>query len=337
MANLEDLIDPEYGLQQDEWSLTRPRFGKDGQLEVIGWSGKRKTGKKEKYYILQCKNCGEDFELFKQGVFRSTYKSLVGGVVPCGCYIKYSWTEGQYLLRISREAQKRGFCFIGWGEGFKGSNTKVVLKCPLHGEWGSSRLGSFLGGDGCPKCGMARVALGGSTVPEHVHIKEFMNTGNFVEGTCFQRSSKLDSKGYRTYWNVYCPDCSYIGEASIGSLKMGHRPCLCSPARQRQAYVNFVEKETDETIAIKFGIANNSERRRGQQNSRCIYEVIQHSIYEFPDKKSCLSAERECKQTLECGVLTKEEMPDGYTETTWLYNLDKIISIYEKHGGKRIK
>ena len=37
MANLEDLIDPEYGLQQDEWSLTRPRFGTEGQLEVIGW------------------------------------------------------------------------------------------------------------------------------------------------------------------------------------------------------------------------------------------------------------------------------------------------------------
>ena len=35
MANLEDLIDPEYGLQQDEWSLTRPRFGAEGQKSVF--------------------------------------------------------------------------------------------------------------------------------------------------------------------------------------------------------------------------------------------------------------------------------------------------------------
>lgn len=34
--NLEDVIDPEYGLQQDEWSLSKPTFGKENQLEVIG-------------------------------------------------------------------------------------------------------------------------------------------------------------------------------------------------------------------------------------------------------------------------------------------------------------
>jgi hypothetical protein len=26
-------------------------------------------------------------------------------------------------------------------------------------------------------------------------------------------------------------------------------------------------------------------------------------------------------------------MPDGYTETTWVYNLDKIVEIYERNGG----
>ena len=29
-------------------------------------------------------------------------------------------------------------------------------------------------------------------------------------------------------------------------------------------------------------------------------------------------------------------MPDGWTETTYPYNIDKIIEIYEKHGGVRI-
>ena len=40
--NLEDVLDPEYGLQQDAWSLSKPTFGEEGQLEVVGWSGKSK-------------------------------------------------------------------------------------------------------------------------------------------------------------------------------------------------------------------------------------------------------------------------------------------------------
>lgn len=47
-----------------------------------------------------------------------------------------------------------------------------------------------------------------------------------------------------------------------------------------------------------------------------------------------LKAERECLQELECGVVLKRDMPDGYTETTWYYNLEKIIQIYERNGGK---
>lgn len=54
---------------------------------------------------------------------------------------------------------------------------------------------------------------------------------------------------------------------------------------------------------------------------------------EFPDKQSCLKAERECLQELDCGVLSREEMPDGYTETTDASNLVKIENIYRRNGG----
>ena len=49
--NLEDVIDPEYGLQQDEWSLSKPKFDEEGQLEVIGWSGRQKTNN-ARFYLL---------------------------------------------------------------------------------------------------------------------------------------------------------------------------------------------------------------------------------------------------------------------------------------------
>lgn len=34
--------------------------------------------------------------------------------------------------------------------------------------------------------------------------------------------------------------------------------------------------------------------------------------------------------------LDKIQMPDGYTETTASFNIDKVISIYESYGGLRV-
>lgn len=65
-------------------------------------------------------------------------------------------------------------------------------------------------------------------------------------------------------------------------------------------------------------------------------DVSQYKVYQFTTKQQCLSAERECKETLECEIVERSDMPDGYTETTYPYNVDSIIRIYEKHGGVEI-
>lgn len=74
--NLEDLID-ENGLQQDEWSLSNPVFGKEDQLQVVGWNGKNKKGKGAKYYIVRCSKCSSDSELFNGGYFKSDKAGLI--------------------------------------------------------------------------------------------------------------------------------------------------------------------------------------------------------------------------------------------------------------------
>ena len=43
--------------------------------------------------------------------------------------------------------------------------------------------------------------------------------------------------------------------------------------------------------------------------------------------------EDECEEVLPCHFLGKSAMPDGYTETTHIRNLNTIVDIYEKHGG----
>ena len=86
-------------------------------------------------------------------------------------------------------------------------------------------------------------------------------------------------------------------------------------------------------IAIKFGIANNSFQRLKSQNRRSVYQINNHLIYKFPNIDSCKSAEKECKAVLVCGVVSRSDVPDGHTETTYSNNLERVVEIYEKHGG----
>ena len=97
--NLEDIIDPEYGLQQDKWSLSKPKFGKDNQLTVVGWSGKCSTNI---IYLLHCSECAKDTELFGEGYFKSLKSNLTKSQIPCGCA----------LIAILRPRHNGGYSFI---------------------------------------------------------------------------------------------------------------------------------------------------------------------------------------------------------------------------------
>ena len=134
---------------------------------------------------------------------------------------------------------------------------------------------------------------------------------------------------------MHCHRCGEIGESFVGDLQLGCHPCACSRHQQKEAYINYIV-DGSVPIAIKFGIARDSERRVIKQNRLSIYEVKQLQVYDFPSVKACKSAERECKQKLETGIIPKVELPDGYTETTYVYNIDKIKQIYKEHGGIEI-
>ena len=330
--NIEELLDS-FELKQDEWSLTSPKFGKEGQLTVVGWSGKRKG--REKFYILKCNVCSEDRELFKGGYFKSIKGSLTKGWVPCGCSKAPKWSKEQYVILCHRAAKEIGHKFLGFNGEFKGSYTKIIMICTGHGEWNSGNVSALINrGIGCPSCMIENSSVVNSK-PDEVMIASFFASGAFHPDTKFWRSDRLTKQGFRVYWCMFCPDCADTGEAVCSSLQLGTRSCGCSKNRQQEAYINWV-LDGDYAMAIKFGIARDSKYRVKKQNQKSVYDVQQHAVYKFPTVNSCKKAERECKQELECGVLPKQEFPDGWTETTWVYNLDKIIEIYERNGGLEI-
>jgi hypothetical protein len=328
-VDLKDLTCEE-GLLQDQWSTKELSFGAANQLVVIGYNGAKYNNK---FYILICHQCSKDPELFGEGYFKSTKSNLIKGAVPCGCGKNPRWSKQQYSVLCSRKATELGYLFMGFAGGWKGRDTKIKMLCEKHGEWVTGSIHNLINSEqGCPSCG-AEITAKSSTKPDDVMIKSFHDSASFHPETEFWRSGRLNSYGYPTYWHVFCPICSQQAESLQGNLQAGYRPCGCSKQQQKEAYINLICDDADLLVAVKFGVARNSIQRTARQSSKSVYKVSNHSVYIFPTVQFCKKAERECKQELECGVVLKRDMPDGYTETTWVYNLDKIVEIYERNGG----
>lgn len=334
--NLVDLLD-EGGLKQDEWSLTAPTFGKEGQLTVVGWSGYYIEGKKrKKQYILFCKNCSKDSELFGDGFFSSRKSALVNGSqIPCGCSKKPEWSETQYYTLCIRKADEKGYKFLGFDSVWKRANTKIKMLCEKHGEWYTGTINNLVNNNQqCPSCAVeVRVSklTDNNKYTDEAFIESFMSSGYYTSETRFERSDRLSKNGKRNYWLVHCGGCNTTGENLPQHIRQGRVSCSCMVG-PTQAYVKLV-RDSETVVALKFGISKDAKNRK---HYGCAFEVTHLSTWQFPDRKSCVKAEAACKSSLLCRVLNKQEMPDGYTETTFTYNLDKIIEIYKEHGGVEI-
>jgi len=287
-------------------------------------------------YVLECSICKEDEELFYDGHFYSLKSSLLDGSIPCGCAISVRWTREQYSTLCSRKAAELGYDFLGFTGEWQGAKTKLKLFCEKHGQWDSGCISHLLNNRKCPSCKLTRISKAISK-PDEVMISSFLATGVFHPETEFWRSDKINNRGWRLYWFVLCPICGETNECQSSNLTQGKLSCGCSRHSQKQAYLNSILDENGTNVAIKFGISKDSIRRMKQQNSKTVYTITNHSIHVFPTVKSCKKAELECKQELECGILLRRDMPDGWSETTWVYNLDKIIEIYERNGGIRVE
>lgn len=315
-------------LNQDEWSKQGYSFGEASQLRVIGWSGRCGNNK---LYVMKCSKCCEDPELFGQGTFTLPKAGILRGVFPCGCSKTPKWDKEQWEIKIKRRALELNAQFLGFSVDWVGKDTRVRMDCNKHGEWSTGRLDTLLNAkQGCPLCGNDLVSIK-KTKPDDVMVKSFLASGSFHPDTKFWRSERKTGQGVKAYWFYSCTDCGEVGESFSGGLQEGKKSCGCIQA-QNQAYINLISYGSA-LYAVKFGISSNPENRVRQQNSSSNYEIVKFLVYEFSGTSSCRAAERECKKELECGIVPREDMPDGYTETTYVRNINDIISIYEKHGG----
>lgn len=327
-------VTDEHGLKQDKWSLQRLRFGDEGQLEVIGWGTRDKSGSKN--YVVVCHKCSQDAELFGDGVFRATKGNILKRKsMPCGCAKNPRWTKEQHAIRCRRRAEELGYRFIDFIGPWLDSKTKTRLYCEKHGEWNTTIVSSLVnGGVTCMGCSIERAVKG--------NMKRMREISESYIGRRFGADNHLI--GTDLFWNksrnmvvMMCERCSGTFNRDFTDLSVKSTcPFYESPYRnQKEGYI-LILHDSGIPVGVKFGISKDTARRVREQSKRCCYEIELHSVYVFPVFEACRKAEEECKQTLECGVLPFSSIADGHTETTYLYNLDKIKCIYEAWGGYQI-
>lgn len=292
---------------------------------------------KDKQYriklIVECPVCKQDPELFLDGLFDIGAKELSNGVTCCGCSSSPQWEEWQYKILLQRRASQFNCEFLGWSSEYIGSQTRTKMHCKTHDiVWNGNCINDcrrypILCAD-CHSDKMSELIR----KPDEEMIKNFIG---FPEGTEFKRSDKKSKLGFKEYWDVWCPACKVSYNSNYKSLSQGCRGCHCSNSRQKQLYLNIVYSNTT-PVALKFGVANDSDIRLKVLNQKSNLRLENYAVWNFEYVADCLKAETEFKQTLETGVISREEMWHGWTETTYLSNIDYIISKLDRIAERRI-
>lgn len=237
-----------------------------------------------------------------------------------------------YLAACNVKALDLGLVLHGISGEYKGCLSKLMLECKEHGIWETTIINDFLNKSrGCTVC---RYEKPKHAKPDSVMSEKFMSSGGFAQGTIFERSDKITSYRSKPYWWVTCGKCGDKYESENSNLTRGSIACQCSIFRQKECYINSVS-DFGTVIALKFGIAKNSDARLKQQQKSCVFQVDKMVVYKFENYQDCLNAERAVRNSLECGVISKSDMPDGYTETTNIRHYETICEIYAKMGGLR--
>lgn len=137
----------------------------------------------------------------------------------------------------------------------------------------------------------------------------------------------------RARWSLYCKDHG-VFTAQLGLLKQDRVGCpQCRPGKgfksrfKGSLYVHKVYKDGS-PICLKFGITNTKvSSRKNIIEAMSNYSVNLETIFIYEDKDGAFirNLESRIKKEFTTKVVSKDILPDGYTETVSLEDENKII------------
>lgn len=317
---------------QDDFCGTEFKTPKNGVLTVVGIAGKQC---RNKLYACHCSVCHQDEQMFPD-LETSPKNNLVRGSVPCGCSKTYRWNDRQYRLRLRNDDYE-----VISQEEITGNRQEIRLRCDHDGHEWESRVNDLLNGNGCPKCKARK--LGESKrnddplTPVLSRCSELgIKFHGFVDGEYKNQKTNLDlechcgNKWKPTYNNFVhgeqgCPACAKTGY---------------STGKAGVFYVVHWHKHDKEFL--KIGITNNGEYRITKQMNKTDFTPTILYFPEFADGNVAADIERECKKRIKelygkKYVVSKEEFPDGYTETMEIDQYDWINNLVFESTMCRLK
>lgn len=57
--------------------------------------------------------------------------------------------------KIEELYKNKGYKVLNYIGEYKGGKTKLIMDCPIHGEWNTSCINHLINGHSCPKCGIS--------------------------------------------------------------------------------------------------------------------------------------------------------------------------------------
>lgn len=306
------------------------RSGKEklrGTAKTFIEMAKNKHGDKYGYSNVDYKNnrLKVSIDCPLHGPFMQAPKEHLSGK---GCPLCGGSYKGNTDTFIKKAIEKHGEKYDYGRVKYTKSNRKVEILCSEHGPF-KQTPSSHLNGNGCPSCGKVKY-----TLSLRKSLEDFVLQAEIIHGQRYDYSSTAYTNSSKMV-SIRCKHHGYFEQLPANHLKGSGCP-LCAGHLQNQAYIHLV-KDLDIVCALKLGIARDWLKRMLHQNKRNTFQVENVGVWQFNSVMRCKTAERECKQTLKTGVLNERELKDGWTETVSVLDLEKVISIYEKHGGKRIK
>ena len=142
-------------------------------------------------------------------------------------------------------------------------------------------------------------------------------------------------KTVKTKWELKCRagHIRRIKPWSILGQGNGCQECSEYGFKQKApAHFYIQELSNKDKVFLKFGVTNHAPIKRLKQQSRksSFTHRIIHSFYS-ENGKTILDLETAVKQRIPTGVVPKELLPDGYTETTEITNLGTILMIIKEN------
>lgn len=269
-------------------------------------------------WSLMCEVCSKSF--------LATPSDALRGNVSCACGYRYYKTPELKAERLLEVLSPKRITF-DISIPINHAHQKIKLDCGTCGfQWETVWTTLVNRQSGCAKC------AGKYSYSDEEYIEKINSSGGAYKYISKDFAHKIHNKACV---NVQCLQCNLVWSKTVSDAVVGKHGCpACqvngyNPSQTGYLYILSV-KQSKGLVAYKFGISNYPEKRLKGITRKSALEIKMIALFKFEDGFKAQRLESEIKKSFG-NFLTKQEMPDGYTETIGTTELNQLVMyIYQK-------